>query len=140
MKQPGPGTRRSSQQLCPPVANEFAQIALGPLEFLNLLLNSSKFLFGKAKHALARDAAAFASTQNLRQFFQREPQLQSSLGELDRLHGRGIEYPVAALSSPRHWQNSQPLVVAQRVGADASQAGKFSRTQKIGAHHVSMNP
>ena len=30
--------------------------------------------------------------------------------------------------------------MAQRVGADASQAGKFSRTQKIGAHHVSMNP
>jgi len=140
MKQPGLAPGRRLHQLRSPLANEFAQVVLGPLQFLNLLSNQPEFLFSKAKHAMARDAAAFASTQNLGKFFQREPQLESPLRELDCLDSGGIEYPVAALGSSRRWQNSQPLVVAQRVGADASQAGKFSRTQEIGAHQVSMNP
>ena len=140
MKQPGLASRRRLHQLRPPLANEFAQVFFGAPEFLNLFSNQAQLFFSEAKHALARRAAALARAQNLRQFFQREPKLESPLSQLDLLNGRGIEYPVAAPGSPRRWENSQSLVVAKRVGADASQAGKVSRTQVIAAHHVSMNP
>jgi len=100
MKQPGVAPGRRLHQLGPPVTNKFAQVFFGALEFLNLLSNQAQLFLSKAKHALARDAAPLASTQNLRKFFQRESKLQSPLRELNRLHGRGIEYPVAALSSP----------------------------------------
>ena len=99
MKQPGLATRRSLRQLCPPVTNKFARVFFGPPEFINLLSTRRSFFFTETEYALARDAAIFREYAESRQFFQRESKLESSLRELNSLHRRGIESPIAALGS-----------------------------------------
>ena len=99
MKQPGSGYPAESASALFASHEQVRASILRSAGVPNLLSNQAQLFFTETEYALARDAATFASTQNLRQFFQRESKLESPLRELDRLDCSGIEYPVAALGS-----------------------------------------
>lgn len=126
-------------ELLPPVTNQTPHVGLGPLEFRYLPTEGVQLPFCEMKHTMARNAAVVPRAENLREFVQRETELQSPLCKLDALNGRGREYAIPPTCPLRCWKDAELLIVTQCIGTDASQACKLSRTQVIAIHQNSMN-
>ena len=140
MQQHGLAAGWRSFQLLPPIANELSHVNLRALELPYLLPKGEKFFLGEPQHALAGSAAVITRTKDFGKLLQRKTELQSPLRQLYALDGRCGEHPITATGTLREWQDAEPLVVAQGIRADASQACQLSGAHQRGIHDISMNP
>jgi len=69
-------------ELCAPLANQLAHIALGAAKLPNLLFERAQFFLGHVEDAMARRSASVAESENLGKFGQSETELQSPPHEL----------------------------------------------------------
>ena len=140
MEQHGFAAGRRVLHFLPPFANQFPHVGLGSAEFLDLLPERMQFLFGQMEHALAGYAAIVASPHNVRKLSEGKAELECSLYELNTLDRRWREYTEPPTRPLRSRENADPLVVAERVGADTGKTGEFARAQTRSTHTGSMHP
>jgi hypothetical protein len=113
---------------------------LGLAEFLYLSAERTQLLFREMKYAIAGNTAVVAGPQNLRKFTEREPDLERPSRELNALGCIRREYPISPTGPLRGGKNADPFVVTERISADASKAGQFSRAHRRGTYTRSMHP
>lgn len=125
MQQQGFDAGFSLRQLDPPLANQALHITVSLSEFHNLPFEGTQLFLRKVKHPPAGDAAFIADSEDFGKFGESESELQGPLNEVDALDHIGGIQPVAAGRSRRVRKDSDPLIVADGIRADASHFGNL---------------
>jgi hypothetical protein len=126
MKQPDLVFRRSGIQFPAPFTNQLPQVLLSSPEFLDLVPEGAQFLLGEGQHPTARDAAVIMGSENVGEFVQRKTEGECSPGHSDPLYRSVGIGTVSTVGSVSLGEDTQFLVVPDRVGANAGEASHVS--------------
>ena len=96
-------------------------------QLVKLPLESVQALTDQGAHTLAGRDPSVPLAENRRQFLERESDDQRALNEADPFDGRWRIASIARIRARGAGQQSEPLVVPKRVGADASRCGQRTR-------------
>lgn len=117
---------RRSREATIPVLEDVANRSPCGDQFRDLRVHGGEDAVGCRAHVAAGPAATGTNMQEGRELAEREAEPQAVANQLHSLDDRRRVLPVAGGRSCRRGKKAEPLVVPDRVGADARAAGQFA--------------